>query len=455
VIRLKRDGMAWEIDAEIEPFLDKLLSAPARAIKESPAKLVSRHDGTGKSYYVKRYRHSAVPLRPLKFFFKSSQARQEWKLARQLEAKGIAVVRHVALGERWSATGLQESVLITESFDGVPLDQLDNFDWPSVVEFVRRLHAHGILQRDLHPGNILAHPKTGEMRLVDLHGTDLRTQVTPAEAARNLAQLRIFVPIPVSQEVLAESERLRKQFYRHRAKRCLKHNREFAPLKIGALTWQVRLAFLDEKLRAVLADPAKFLKQEATIFKRGRSSIVGSGGGVVVKQFNLRRPTRLVKDLFRRSRALNAFRNAYHLELLGIPTARPIAAADDRRMGFLVRSYFVMQEIKDATDLGKWRGPTRAAAQGVAELLARLHDEGFSHRDLKETNIVCDTHGRPHLLDLEGLRCVGRVTDKRAAADLERLARAAAPMPQISREDRIRFLRTYCKARGMRPSRLR
>src|SRR5207244_13219298 len=49
----------------------------------------------------------------------------------------------------WTLTGLQESILITEGFDGTEPN-----DWPRVVEFVRLLHERGVLQRDLHPGNM-------------------------------------------------------------------------------------------------------------------------------------------------------------------------------------------------------------------------------------------------------------------------------------------------------------
>ena len=108
---------------------------------------------------------------------------------------------------------------------------------------------------------------------------------------------------------------------------------------------------------------------------------MGRAGGVVLKRYNLRKLTNLLKDLFRASKARRAFRKAYHLELAGVPTARPLATADRRLGGLLLRSYLLMEEIPDAQHLGQWRGDPYVAARTAAALLPKLHHEGFRHRD--------------------------------------------------------------------------
>lgn len=113
-------------------------------------------------FYVKRYRHAAAGLRTLKFFFKPAQGRHEWRLAQELARRGIPAVDHLAHGERWTWRGLEESILITGAFDGVPLDEAESPDLAAVLAFVRQMHEHGVLQRDLHPGNLLVSPQTGE-----------------------------------------------------------------------------------------------------------------------------------------------------------------------------------------------------------------------------------------------------------------------------------------------------
>lgn len=274
-MRLRKNGVRWEIAEEFP--LDALLADAGATVKESPVKLVTRHHLAGKTYFVKRYRHDRVPLRPLKFLFKPSQARQEWTLAQKINAP---IVKHLALGERWSLGGLRESILITEGFPG---REPTAADAPRVLAFVRQLHQCGVLQRDLHPANILINGD--ELRLVDLHGTELKTP-TAEEMAENLARLRMFLPIDVP-----PNKEMERQFLARRARRCLKRNRDF-DRQDG---WYYRKQFWKPEWR----DTGAFFAR-ARILKRGRTSLVGAADGVVMKQYNLRRPSRLLKDLFRR-----------------------------------------------------------------------------------------------------------------------------------------------------------
>jgi tRNA A-37 threonylcarbamoyl transferase component Bud32 len=223
------------------------------------------------------------------------------------------------------------------------------------------------------------------------------------------------------------------------------------------LCWQVRQPFLDAGLEDVLRGPDEFLATRARLLKQGRASTVGLAGHRVVKRYNLRRRKleNLVKDVFRRSKARKAFRKAYHLELAGVPTARPIATADRRRAGVLLRCYLVMEAIPGAVDLGHWPGDPRHAARSAAGLIARLHNEGFSHRDLKESNLVFDANGKLFLIDLDGLTFLKEVPIRRAAMDLARLAEAASNLSHGGRRERLLFIRTYCVARGLRPHALK
>jgi tRNA A-37 threonylcarbamoyl transferase component Bud32 len=177
---------------------------------------------------------------------------------------------------------------------------------------------------------------------------------------------------------------------------------------------------------------------------------VSARDGVVLKRYNLRKWGNVLLDLFRGSRGRRCFYKAYHLERCGIPTARPIATADEQVFFLPRRSYFLMEEIKGAVPLRSWSGNKRQACKLLGELLGRMHREGFTHRDLKGGNILLDDQGQPHLIDLDGLRFVRRVSDSQAAADLARLARDVQGWPrQVSRSDRARFLTAYCQARKL------
>jgi tRNA A-37 threonylcarbamoyl transferase component Bud32 len=452
VIQREHDGVRWELQPDFAPLLAEVLKAPGDWIKESPVKQVTLHRAGAQKFYVKRYLHAGVPLRPLKFLFKPTQAEQEWKLAGQLEARGIPIVRHVALGLRRTWTGVQESILITEGYAGVQLNETPDVDPVVVRAFVERMHEQGVLQKDLHPANLLVRREPLELRLVDLHGTVVKPQLSPAERDENFAVLRGYLAIPVSPRVERLSVRLRRERLRARARRSLRQNRDFVRIHLGGLMWQVRVP-LTEPARTVLDGPDAFLARKANLLKAGRSATVGGGDGLVLKRYNLRRFARLLKDLFRSSPAAASFRKAYHLELAGIPTARPLAMAERRRFRFLINSYFLMEEIPGAMSLDEWlkANPwSKNEIKAVGALVGRLHGQGFSHRDLKASNILFDTLGRPHLIDLDGLAYVGEIGDSRAAGDLNRLARGGEKWIQLKSETRRLFLRAYCRARGSR-----
>lgn len=454
MIQRENDGVRWELQPDFAPFLDALLKSPGQMVKESPVKQVTVHQVGEKTFYIKRYLHHAVPLRSWKFYFKATQARQEWDLAQQLEARKIPIVRHVALGERRTWSGVQESILVTEGFDGVTLTMAPDVNLPAVLEFVEAMHEHGVLQTDLHPGNMLVSREPFELRLVDLHGTRVVSRISPKERRENLAKLRMFLSIPVSDEITALSHRLRQEFFQERSLRWIRRNRDFGQESHGGLQWRVRLPLLNKAVLMVLRDPDLFLSSRAHIIKPGRSSTVGKADGLVLKRFNFRKVESLIKDLFRPSRASRAFQSAYHLELLKIATARPIAAADRHRWGFLRRSYLLTEEIHGGIDLGAFlragREPEPTLIQQAARLIAKLHDEGFSHRDLKESNLIIGSDGRIYVIDLDGLKFLKTVSNHRSATDLERLLRGVNRHPVVTRRHRVLFLLGYCRARKLR-----
>lgn len=450
MIQRDHDGVRWELQPDFAPLLDEVLKAPGDLIKESPVKQVTLHRAGGNGFFVKRYLHAAVPLRPLKFFFKSTQAQQEWELARQLEERGIPIVRHVALGERRTWTGVHESILITEGFDGVPLNEAPDVDPAIVLKFVEQMHERGVLQMDLHPANLLLRREPFELRLVDLHGAIVKPHLGRNERRQNLAILRSYLAIDVEPEIQRLSVVLRREHLYQRSRRCLRHNRDFAPLDVGGLKWQVRPALLNTAVHRILAAPDEFLARPAKLMKGGRSATVAGGDGFVLKRYNLRRVSRLFKDLFRSSPAFDCFRKAYHLELAGIRTARPVATTERRVLRFLIRSYFLMEEIPGAVSLEdrmKSGSISPEVIGSTAKLIGRLHGEGLSHRDLKTSNIIFDAEGRPYLIDLDGLAYCGEVPKARARADLERMVRSVEQWIRIDRRQRWRFLRWYWRGR--------
>jgi tRNA A-37 threonylcarbamoyl transferase component Bud32 len=323
-----------------------------------------------------------------------------------------------------------------------------------------------VLQRDLQR-NILVRADPLEIRRVDVHHAVVKREVSELERRNNIALLNATVPLrdeffagygwtPEQTRATRErSDEIRRARHFSRSFRCLKRTTHFQPKRFGGMKWHLRAAALNPELERLLKNPDEWLRTCGKLFKGfERSSTVGAGGGVVLKRFNFRKPGNLFKDLFRQSRALRAFQKAHHLETLRIATPRPIAAAEKRLVRVLLASYLVTEEIPDGRELGEYlQGVSRIdrnVVRAVAELVGRLHEEGFSHRDMKETNLLLDANLGPHLIDLDGLKFMHRVPDQRAGADLARLARAASKYPVVARSERILFLKRYCACRGLK-----
>ena len=222
---------------------------------------------------------------------------------------------------------------------------------------------------------------------------------------------------------------------------------EFIPLQCGSLRWQVRRSCVNDVLRRILETPDASLTGPG-LLKADPGSTVGRTHGFVVKRFMTRTLADHLQGMVRLSPALRACHKAGDLERAGIPTARPVAVADRRLLGFLVASYFVMEEIPAGTLLRERRHDKRQTIPRLAALVATLHQRGFSHRDLKEPNILLDADGQPYLIDLEGLRSGITVSDRRAARDFARLAKAALGLANVTRADQVRFLQHYLAERG-------
>jgi tRNA A-37 threonylcarbamoyl transferase component Bud32 len=465
VLRVKKSGIDWELVPDFQPLLDRILADTGTVIKKTPTKLVTRHDFTGRPIYLKRYLN-AVGLRPLKYYFKQSEARNEWGLAEEVSKRGIPVVRHLAFGERWTKFGCQESLIITEGYDGIRLDKFEakHADelQAALAKLLRQMHDTGVLQRDLHH-NILVKPQPLELCRIDVDRGEMKGPLSEAERVENLAYIHVFVPLldkffetyratsEFRARIMARSAVIKREVAARRAVRCLERNLRFEPKQLGGLKWWVRLEFFDDRLKKLLENPDAALETCPHLFKTGpnRQATVGAFDGVVLKRFNQKNKANYFKDIFRPSRAYRAYQKAYHLELLDISTPHPIAAAERRCCRVVLNSYLVTEEIPDAVDLRSAEKLDLEIACRAGRLIGQLHANGFAHGDLKETNIVWDATGKVYILDLDGLDYMRQVSPERAAEDLQRLARGATQSKLVTDAHRQAFLQGYSAARGV------
>ena len=465
MVEHKLDHTQWEAPS-FDHLLAPVLESPAELIKETSGKSVTRHFLAGRVFYVKNYFYGTHGFKSFKYFFKTPPSRAEWELAPRLKSLGIATVPHHAHGEYWRWRGLLKSTLITEGLSGFAPLQPAEVSPPiraALGKFLRHLHDGGVFHADLHLSNLLYSSQTNEFCLVDLDNMKILTSISVEQRIENLATLHQRLPLSLDfynnydpdfsrfQERIAEhAERRYRASIPSKLKLLFHHRVAYAPKKIGPLKWYVRLSAWNKKLEPILKEPDEFLLQRSRLLKDGTSSTVGSAHGFVLKRSNLKKPQNLLFDLFRSARARRAFRLARHLELLRIDTPCPIAMAERRRLGFVIKSYFVMEEIPDAASLSTWAGDCLVAIERIAELIAKLHGEGFTHRDLRETNILFRPNGQPCLIDLDGLRYVKKTSARRAAADLARFMQGIkGELKTVPASHRLRFLKKYCATREL------
>jgi tRNA A-37 threonylcarbamoyl transferase component Bud32 len=489
-----------------------LLLPPAEPLKPpgAPWRAVARvrlGDAADSDAVVKRFRPRNW-IETLKWMWRGAPAIRAFELARELEQLGFHTARPLAAGIRRVLGIPREAYLITSYIAAASPLHLANArlaERPRRLSLVRGLarlyaamHDAGFRHRDPSLANFLAldQPHRGKtIAVIDLDGLRRQAGVTPTEAAGDLRHLLTRGRVSrrerawfVATYARARKVRLdarplvewigplpRRVTFPHSAvdefgapvaasgspavdaaTRTLRPPPAGSPGDFhaetrlaGDLRWLARPARLTPAAESILSAPDRFL-ETGRVLKPSRSSAVSAGHGLVLKRYNPRKWTDRAKNALRGSKARRCFFRGCDLERHGIPTARPVAMAEERRGGFIGRSYLLMEEIPGAVPLGEWRGDRREGLRQVALLVAQLHNQGYSHRDLKGGNVLLGGKGEAYLIDLDGLRHPGRVSERRAGTDLARLIR---DLPEWhwrpSRSECARFLVTYCRARGL------
>lgn len=192
---------------------------------------------------------------------------------------------------------------------------------------------------------------------------------------------------------------------------------------------------------------------------RSRISLGDRTIDVIAKQRRVQGTLPRLASMFRPSRERRNWERGLLLSRIGVPTALPLAILERSRPQH--ESWLITCAIPEVVDLQQLAlmhlnpgNPTRAyriksvLTDLIADLFARLDDNGLHHRDMKGSNILvtgCD--GPPHqlgiwLVDLDGLHRSHR-SQRRRWQPAVRLAVSLRPYSSITRTDAVRFLRRY------------
>jgi tRNA A-37 threonylcarbamoyl transferase component Bud32 len=270
------------------------------------------------------------------------------------------------------------------------------------------------------------------------------------------------------------------RMWRQRTRHCLENNRHFRRLK-GARFVGHAVTDLDPALiETLLKDPdAPFERPGAVVLKDSASSTVIELDGIVNgrprrlvwKRFGVVKTWKPWLGLLRATAAERSWMLGQGFRERGLPTARPLLLMQRRRLGLVGSGYLLMEKVEHALSLhyfldslatlpaDEGRRILRRRIETVARALGDMHRRNISHRDLKASNLLLAEVGAPApppdaafvspaleglwFIDLVGAAVHGKLSRPRRVQNLARLNASFHDRPDLTRTDRLRFLRCY------------
>ncbi|MCE5278022.1 MAG: lipopolysaccharide kinase InaA family protein [Planctomycetaceae bacterium] len=290
------------------------------------------------------------------------------------------------------------------------------------------------------------------------------------------------------------AQRHRRTLRAKRDRRVLKDNAYFARIKLPR-GWRGHVVLASKRKfppsvaceatfsaaqwAALLERPESLLEGDCEVLKDSRSSLVVRrsvvmGGREIT--MHIKRPRRkqwykILVDCLRPSRPVRAFELGHALLTRRIATALPLAALE-RRWGPLLLDSILITETVFCPRLNDFfnahlsvppsgehqltPAQQRQLAQDVltemGRLLQRLHDNNYAHRDLKANNMLVHWRGGRSpgivLVDLDGLRPVRVLTQRRRFQGLMRLNVSLLNCPVVNHAGQLRMLLGYLRRPG-------
>jgi tRNA A-37 threonylcarbamoyl transferase component Bud32 len=369
-----------------------------------------------------------------------------------------------------------------------------------LADLLRRLHDGGMRHDGLDAGDVLVRwGRDGSPELLLAGGGRLKRRRTVPAGVRiadlvrfnrffsmlvsRTARMRFWnryvEGVPVLQRRRREYARLieehtvlsRGALWRRLEGRCLHTDGRFRGFRVGRLrgfTVRGSIELSDETLAAI---PGKGLVMpDAVVFKDSKTTGVWEQKldfgpevrTIIIKHKKRRQGLKFLRTFSRHVGAMWEWRVAYAMKIRGLPVVNMLAAFERRRLGLLLDSYLITEKIENAEDLRAFIGRTfagersargtrlrRDVARSLARVIRRVHAMGFSHHDLKSSNVLVRRGGGPGgeisfvLVDFEGARQHARTSRRHRVGDVARLAANFVNTPAVRRTDMMRFLDEY------------
>lgn len=198
------------------------------------------------------------------------------------------------------------------------------------------------------------------------------------------------------------------------------------------------------------------------LIKKGRTSTIytfplSDREPVYYKFDNCRGTYDFIKNIFRPSRAIRAWRAMNRLAELGFHVPRQIMAAE-KRVGLLWHdSFLVTRAVEQAVSIDAYvntaiaegrmtRSQKRSVIHALADLVRALHDRRIYHADLKGANILIAPKSEGYeltIIDADRVHFPHHLSRRRRLKNLARIN--ASFSSDITLKDRLRFYRRYAR----------
>jgi hypothetical protein len=183
-------------------------------------------------------------------------------------------------------------------------------------------------------------------------------------------------------------------------------------------------------------------RSRTTFVKRGYVD----GNLLYLKRYNFKGIKDTTKNVFRKSRALNAFEGALVMDSLGMRTPMPVFACEKRVFRVLINSFIATYGL-DALNLVRYveqRGISDEEILALSHYIRHIHEMGLLPVDLKGDNILVPLDKKEFfLIDLDRLKRRHFLGIRQIAKNLSYLN--ASLMEVIPLEKRMLFFNEYIK----------
>lgn len=155
----------------------------------------------------------------------------------------------------------------------------------------------------------------------------------------------------------------------------------------------------------------KIYKNKVNIVASLKLNLDGTIKNYVIKYFGWRNKISYMLSPFMRSRAKKTYDNSLLLLENGVNVPKPIAVYTERKLGFIMTNFIIMEEIENyrlarsvLRDISVNFEDKIKIVKKIAEFVKTIHNMGFTHNDLTLGNFLIDSNGKVFIVDLNRMK---------------------------------------------------